>query len=185
MSKRIFDIGIALTLILIGIPVWSLLLFIQYLVWGKIFYYQERIGLNDKAFIIIKLQTLKEGTSPELERLTAWGSFLRKTRLNEFPQLFLILNGTMSMIGPRPLLPEYLEEYSEFQKLRHKVKPGIIGLAQIHGANDLSWEEQFEWDVRYAKEASFLLDLKLFLYFPLLIFKGGLATGRKPFKRAL
>lgn len=99
----------------------------------------------------------------DAERLTRIGSFVRKTSLDEIPQLINLLKGDMSLIGPRPLLPEYLPLYNEFQKKRHSVKPGITGWAQVNGRNTLSWEKKFEYDVWYVKNQSFLLDLKIII----------------------
>lgn len=98
---------------------------------------------------------------PDAERLTAVGSFVRKTSLDELPQLFNVILGDMSIVGPRPLLPEYLSLYSDFQKKRHNVKPGITGWAQVNGRNAISWERKFELDVWYVNNLSFFLDLKI------------------------
>lgn len=136
---------------------------------GKPFFFQLRPGKNEKLFKIIKFKTMNdkidaEGNllSDEL-RLTKIGSFVRKTSLDEIPQLLNVLKGDMSLIGPRPLLPQYLPLYSEEQKKRHQVKPGITGWAQVNGRNAISWEQKFEYDVCYVTQLSFLLDVKIVL----------------------
>jgi undecaprenyl phosphate N,N'-diacetylbacillosamine 1-phosphate transferase len=134
---------------------------------GKPFFFQLRPGKNEKLFKIIKFKTMNdkkdaEGNllSDEL-RLTKIGSFVRKTSLDEIPQLLNVLKGDMSLIGPRPLLPQYLPLYSEEQKKRHQVKPGITGWAQVNGRNAISWEQKFKYDVWYVTECSFVLDIKI------------------------
>ena len=136
---------------------------------GKPFFFQLRPGKNEKLFKIIKFKTMNdkidaEGNllSDEL-RLTKIGSFIRKTSLDEIPQLINVLKGDMSLIGPRPLLPEYLPLYSEEQKKRHQVKPGITGWAQVNGRNAISWEQKFEYDVWYVTHCSLILDIKIVL----------------------
>jgi lipopolysaccharide/colanic/teichoic acid biosynthesis glycosyltransferase len=136
---------------------------------GKPFFFQLRPGKNEKLFKIVKFKTMNdkkdaEGNllSDEL-RLTKIGSFVRKTSLDEIPQLINVLKGDMSLIGPRPLLPQYLPLYSEEQKKRHQVKPGITGLAQVNGRNAISWEQKFEYDVWYVTQCSFVVDIKIVL----------------------
>ena len=134
---------------------------------GKPFFLQARPGKNSKIFKIIKFKTMndrkdEEGNLlPDHERLTTIGSFVRKTSLDEIPQLLNVLKGDMSLIGPRPLLVQYLPLYSETQKRRHEVRPGITGWAQINGRNAISWEQKFEYDVWYVNNLSFLLDVKI------------------------
>lgn len=134
---------------------------------GKPFFSQRRPGKNGKIFRITKFKTMNDKVDSEGilllddKRLTKVGSFIRKTSLDEIPQLLNVLMGDMSLIGPRPLLPEYLPLYNDFQKQRHDVKPGITGWAQINGRNAISWEEKFKFDVYYVKNISFLLDLKI------------------------
>lgn len=134
---------------------------------GKPFFYQLRAGKNGRLFTIIKLKTMNDKKDPNgellpaLERVTKIGNICRKYSLDEIPQLLNILKGDMSLIGPRPLLPEYLELYNEEQSRRHEVMPGITGWAQINGRNAITWEQKFEYDVYYVNNQSFLLDVKI------------------------
>ncbi|MBB6681559.1 sugar transferase [Aequorivita sp. 609] len=136
---------------------------------GKPFFFQRRPGKNEKIFKIIKFKSMndkkdsKGNLLPDSARLTKIGSFVRKTSLDEIPQLINVLKGDMSFIGPRPLLPEYLPLYNETQRHRHDVKPGITGWAQVNGRNTVSWEKKFEYDVWYVNNQTFLLDLKIFI----------------------
>jgi lipopolysaccharide/colanic/teichoic acid biosynthesis glycosyltransferase len=134
---------------------------------APVLFRQTRIGLRDRAFSFVKFRTMTDerdvnGTLlPDAQRLTAFGCFLRASSLDELPQLWNVLNGDMSLIGPRPLLPQYLPRYSEQQRRRHEVKPGITGWAQVNGRNSLSWEQKFSLDVWYVDHASFTLDLRI------------------------
>ncbi|WP_313114913.1 sugar transferase [Aequorivita sediminis] len=136
---------------------------------GKPFFFQRRPGKNEKIFKIVKFKSMndkkdsKGNLLPDSERLTRIGSFVRKTSLDEIPQLINVLKGDMSFIGPRPLLPEYLPLYNEIQRHRHDVKPGITGWAQVNGRNTVSWEKKFEYDVWYVNNQTFLLDVKIFI----------------------
>ena len=134
---------------------------------GKPFFFQVRPGKHEQLFKIIKFKTMndrrdKEGKLlPDAQRLTAIGKFVRKTSLDELPQLINVLKGNMSLIGPRPLLPEYLALYTEEQKKRHELRPGITGWAQVNGRNAISWTKKFEYDVWYVEHCSLSLDLKI------------------------
>jgi lipopolysaccharide/colanic/teichoic acid biosynthesis glycosyltransferase len=134
---------------------------------GKPLFFQLRPGKNGKIFRIVKFKTMNDKKDnegnllPDAKRLTKIGSFVRKTSMDELPQLFNVLKGEMSLIGPRPLLPEYLPLYSKEQNRRHEVKPGITGWAQVNGRNAISWEDKFKYDVWYVNNASFLVDLKI------------------------
>jgi lipopolysaccharide/colanic/teichoic acid biosynthesis glycosyltransferase len=135
---------------------------------GKPFFFQLRPGLNGVIFEIVKFKTMndKKDASGNLlsdgERLTKIGAFVRKTSLDEIPQLINVLKGDMSLIGPRPLLPQYLSLYNDFQGRRHEVKPGITGWAQVNGRNAISWQKKFEYDVWYVDNLSMALDIKIF-----------------------
>ena len=134
---------------------------------GKPFFYQRRPGKGGRIFTIVKFRTMnnrrdKEGQLlPDAERLTVVGSFVRKTSLDELPQLLNVLKGDMSFVGPRPLLPEYLPLYTDRQRIRHNVKPGITGWAQVNGRNAIGWEQKFEYDVWYVENLSFGLDVRI------------------------
>src|SRR5262249_48746299 len=112
-------------------------------------------------FSVLKFRTMRSGDGPDGQRLTTFGRFLRATSLDELPELWNVLLGEMSLVGPRPLLPQYLGRYNARQRRRHEVRPGITGWAQIHGRNALTWEEKFDLDVWYVEHASFLLDLRI------------------------
>lgn len=134
---------------------------------GKPFFFQLRPGKNGKIFKIVKFKTMNDKKDaqgellPDAQRLTKIGSFVRKTSLDEIPQLLNVIKGDMSLIGPRPLLPQYLSLYSDFQNRRHEVKPGITGWAQVNGRNAISWDTKFELDVWYVDHISFVLDFKI------------------------
>ncbi|EKB60182.1 sugar transferase [Bergeyella zoohelcum] len=134
---------------------------------GKPFFFQLRPGKDGKIFKIIKFKTMNDKKDehgnllPDVDRLTKVGSFVRKTSLDEIPQLLNVIKGDMSLIGPRPLLPSYLALYNDFQRRRNEVKPGITGWAQVNGRNSISWEKKFEYDVWYVDHISFALDFKI------------------------
>lgn len=166
--KRLLDYAFALLLILILIPLFLTLSFILFITnRGQIFFQQKRPGKNEKIFTIQKFCTMNNNTDKSgdlLEdeyRLTPIGKMIRRLSLDELPQLFNIIKGEMSFIGPRPLLIEYLELYNDHQKRRHDVLPGITGWAQVNGRNLISWEEKFEKDIYYVENWSILLDLKI------------------------
>ena len=134
---------------------------------GKPFFYQLRPGKGERIFRIIKFKTMNDRCDangqllPDAERLTKIGAFVRKTSLDEIPQLLNVLKGDMSIIGPRPLLVKYLPYYSKREQLRHTVRPGITGLAQVNGRNKLNWDDRLELDAQYVENLSFLLDIKI------------------------
>lgn len=134
---------------------------------GKPFFFQQRPGKNEKIFSIVKFKTMNDKKDangnllPDAERLTRIGSFVRKTSLDEIPQLINVLKGDMSLIGPRPLLAHYLPLYNEKQKRRHEVRPGITGWAQVNGRNAISWQQKFDYDVWYVDNISLGLDIKI------------------------
>ena len=144
---------------------------------GKPFFFQLRPGKNGKIFKIIKFKTMTDKKDengnllPDADRLTKIGSFVRKTSLDEIPQLLNVIKGDMSLVGPRPLLPKYLELYNDFQRRRNEVKPGITGWAQVNGRNSISWEKKFEYDVWYVDNVSFLLDIKILILTVLKVMK--------------
>lgn len=160
--KRIFDIVVTLLLLLLGALPFALLLLLHYFALGRpLFFRQSRAGLGGAPFSILKLRTMQEGTGSDAERLTRWGALLRSTSIDELPELWNVLRGDMSLVGPRPLPTHYLPRYSAEQQRRHAVRPGITGWAQVNGRNGLSWERQFALDLWYVDHASFLLDLKI------------------------
>lgn len=167
--KRVIDFTVVLCALLI---IWPILLIIT--VWlhfankgAGAFFLQERPGKDGKIFKVIKFKSMtdeKDATGnllPNEKRITKVGAFIRKTSIDELPQLVNVLKGDMALIGPRPLLPEYLPLYSKEQARRHEVRPGITGWAQCHGRNAISWTKKFELDVWYVDHCSFLLDLKI------------------------
>ena len=160
--KRAFDmISSLLLLITLGLPL-TVLLILQYInLGGPIFFRQTRAGKDGASFDILKLRTMRDGAGSDAERLTSWGQFLRSTSLDELPELWNVIKGEMSLVGPRPLPTIYLERYSAEQARRHEVRPGITGWAQVNGRNGLTWERQFELDLWYVENRSFLLDLKI------------------------
>lgn len=166
--KHILDCIVALILLVLASPILlmvTLLLSISNA--GKPFFFQKRPGKNERIFTIVKFKTMndKKDTSgnllPDAERLTPVGSFVRKTSLDELPQLFNVLKGDMSLVGPRPLHVRYLPRYNDFQKRRHEVRPGITGWAQVNGRNAIEWDRKFELDVWYVDHRSFSLDLRI------------------------
>ncbi|GIV42989.1 MAG: sugar transferase [Bacteroidia bacterium] len=172
-GKRIIDLLGASILLILFTPLLVIILIIYRLRKEKPFFVQLRPGKNEKLFPLIKLRTMREPKEGENihapERITTWGKFLRKTSLDEIPQLWNVLKGDMSLVGPRPLLIEYLSLYSEEQKKRHTVKPGITGYAQIHGRNLLSWKKKLELDIYYAENYNLWLDLYILFMTPFAI----------------
>jgi sugar transferase EpsL len=170
LVKRLFDLATAITSLVILSP---LLLILTLLVWTKIglpiLYKQQRPGLKGMPFFIYKFRSMTDARDsagnllPDAERLTGLGKFLRSTSLDEFPELFNVVRGEMSWVGPRPLLMQYLGRYSKEQMRRHDVLPGITGWAQVNGRNALTWQEKFLLDVWYVDHWSFWLDIKIIL----------------------
>lgn len=166
--KPILDFSLAFIALLLLSPIFILVtLFLSFANSGKPFFIQTRPGKNEKLFKIIKFKTMNDKKDsngnllPDAKRLTSIGKIVRKTSLDELPQLINVLKGDMSLIGPRPLLPEYLPLYNTEQKKRHQVKPGITGWAQINGRNAISWEDKFKFDVWYVNNIRFLTDIKI------------------------
>lgn len=166
--KPLLDFVLSLLGIIVTSPIF-LIVFIALLFAnrGKVFFLQNRPGKNEEIFKIIKFRTMNNKRDahgnllPDVERLTKIGKLVRKTSLDEIPQLINVLIGNMSLIGPRPLLPEYLPLYNDVQKKRHLIKPGITGWAQINGRNAVEWEKKFKFDVWYVENMSFFLDLQI------------------------
>ena len=176
--KRLIDFVVAFFGLLILSPVFIIVTIGLYFANdGKPFFFQARPGLKEKIFNIIKFKTMNDKKDihgnllSDAERLTPIGSFVRKTSLDELPQLINVLKGDMSLIGPRPLLPQYLPLYSSVQRRRHNVRPGITGWAQVNGRNAISWTKKFELDIWYVDNVSFFTDCKVFF-----------ATFKKVFK---
>ncbi|MFP4204399.1 MAG: sugar transferase [Opitutales bacterium] len=160
--NRTTDILLSLVLAGLLLPPFLLLCGLQLLSHGRpIFFRQERAGLRERPFSILKFRTMRTGAGSDDERLTRWGRFLRSTSLDELPELWNVLRGDMALVGPRPLPTAYLPRYSKTQARRHEVRPGMTGWAQVNGRNGLSWERQFELDTWYVDHRSFLLDLKI------------------------
>ncbi len=160
--KRLCDIAASLGGLIVLLPLIIWLIFkVKKSIGSPVFFTQERIGLHNKPFTLIKFRTMKTGAGSDSERITPFGTWLRATSLDELPELWNILRGDMSLVGPRPLLPEYLPYYSPREQLRHTMRPGITGLAQVSGRNALSWEERLELDARYVENWSFAEDVRI------------------------
>lgn len=168
MSKRLFD----LVLVAVTAPVWLPLMavlagLVRWQLGAPVFFRQTRPGRHGELFELWKFRTMTDARDaagrllPDAQRLTPFGRWLRATSLDELPELFNVLRGEMSLVGPRPLLPQYLERYTPEQARRHEVRPGVTGWAQVHGRNALTWEEKFRLDVWYVDHQSLWLDLKV------------------------
>ncbi|ECP9046038.1 undecaprenyl phosphate N,N'-diacetylbacillosamine 1-phosphate transferase [Campylobacter jejuni] len=175
--KRIFDFILALVLLALFSPVILITALLLKITQGSVIFTQNRPGLDEKIFKIYKFKTMSDERDEKGEllsdelRLKAFGKIVRSLSLDELLQLFNVLKGDMSFVGPRPLLVEYLPLYNKEQKLRHKVRPGITGWAQVNGRNAISWQKKFELDVYYVKNISFLLDLKIMFLTALKVLK--------------
>ncbi|EAH4640206.1 undecaprenyl phosphate N,N'-diacetylbacillosamine 1-phosphate transferase [Campylobacter jejuni] len=175
--KRIFDFILALVLLVLFSPVILFIALLLKITQGSVIFTQNRPGLNEKIFKIYKFKTMSDERDEKGEllgdelRLKAFGKIVRSLSLDELLQLFNVLKGDMSFVGPRPLLVEYLPLYNEEQKLRHRVRPGITGWAQVNGRNAISWQKKFELDVYYVKNISFLFDLKIMFLTALKVLK--------------
>jgi sugar transferase EpsL len=170
MLKRSFDFLTAVLAAVIFMPIMlTVALVVRIGLGGPVLFTQKRPGLAGQAIHVYKFRTMTSECDsagnllPDDQRLTRLGLFLRKTSLDELPQLFNVIRGDLSLVGPRPLLMEYLELYSARQARRHEVRPGITGWAQVNGRNAISWEQKFEYDVWYVENRSFLLDLRILL----------------------
>lgn len=170
LVKPFFDFIFSLLLIIILSPVFIVIIVLLFLFNKRnVFFFQSRPGKNERVFRIVKFKTMTDDRDasgnllPDEFRLTKMGRFVRKTSLDELPQLFNVLKGDMSFIGPRPLLVSYLELYNDEQKRRHDIKPGITGWAQVNGRNAITWQQKFIYDVFYVDHMSFLLDIKILL----------------------
>lgn len=168
--KRVLDILISGIALLLLSPVFLILaILVRTKLGSPVIFHQERPGYREKIFTLCKFRTMTDERDengellPDARRLTPFGSFLRKTSLDELPELWNIFKGDMSLIGPRPLLVGYLPYYTERERLRHTVRPGLTGLAQVSGRNFLSWDERLAKDVEYVEHLSFLMDVKVFL----------------------
>lgn len=166
--KRILDFVLSFLAIVVLSPFIILFSLIgSVMMCGNPFFIQERPGKNEKIFKLIKFRTMTNRKDrngnllPDEQRLTGYGKFLRSTSIDEIPELFNILKGNMSIIGPRPLLVKYLPLYNTYQKHRHDVRPGLTGYAQVHGRNTLSWKQKFEMDIKYVEHITFIGDLKI------------------------
>lgn len=192
--KRPLDIVLALIAIIIFSPVMLIVsILVRINLGSPVIFKQQRPGLNEKIFTLYKFRTMTDERGkngellPDSARLTKFGKFLRSTSLDELPELFNILKGDMSIVGPRPLLVEYLPLYNDYQKRRHEVRPGLTGLAQINGRNAINWEERFNLDVEYVDNITFLGDWKIiFLTIKKVLVREGISSDTsvtmEPFK---
>lgn len=171
LGKRLFDLAVGLPMLVLVAPLLAVLaLLVRVNLGSPIFFRQQRPGVHGKPFMLLKFRTMtalrdeRGNLLPDSERLTGLGRFLRSTSLDELPELIDVLRGEMSLIGPRPLLLQYLDRYTPAQMRRHEVLPGITGWAQVNGRNAISWEEKFALDVWYVDHLSFRLDLKILVF---------------------
>jgi lipopolysaccharide/colanic/teichoic acid biosynthesis glycosyltransferase len=168
LSKRVLDFGVASILLLLLLPVIAVIAMLVLVTAGRpVLFRQRRPGLHGRPFTLLKFRTMTEARDgrgvlvADSGRLTRFGPFLRRTSLDELPELFIVVRGDMSLVGPRPLLMQYLERYTPEQARRHEIRPGITGWAQVNGRNALTWEEKFKLDVSYVDHCSLALDLTI------------------------
>ena len=160
--KRILDVAVAITLLLVLSPLMLIIaLLIRLRLGSPVFFRQLRIGKDERPFRLIKFRTMLNGDAPDEQRLTPFGRWLRATSIDELPELWNILTGAMSLVGPRPLLPHYLPHYTPREQLRHRMRPGITGLAQVNGRNAITWDARLELDAHYVEHFSFIGDLDI------------------------
>jgi sugar transferase EpsL len=169
-TKRLLDVGGSLVALVFAAPVLAIVAAAVRIAMGSpVLFRQVRVGAIGRLFTLYKVRTMKladhtlDSPQPDSQRITRIGSWIRDASLDELPQFWNVLRGDMSLVGPRPLLPQYLPLYSDFQRRRHEVKPGITGWAQVNGRNALTWEERFELDVWYVDHRSFWLDVRILL----------------------
>lgn len=168
MGKRIFDVVVSATaLLVLALPLLIVAVAVRLLLGSPVLFRQRRSGLGGRSFTLLKFRTMSDARGsdgqllPDGQRLTRFGRLLRATSIDELPELWNVLRGDMSLVGPRPLLEEYLPLYNEQQARRHLVRPGLTGWAQVNGRNALGWQERFELDVWYVENRTFLLDLQI------------------------
>lgn len=166
--KRLLDFILSLLALVVIFPIWGLIaLLVRIIIGSPVLFVQDRPGKNEKIFKLYKFRTMTKKTDsfgnllPDAERLTKFGSVLRSTSIDELPELINIVKGDMSFIGPRPLLVQYLPYYSEKERHRHDVRPGLSGLAQVHGRNLIKWDQRLAYDVEYINKITFMGDLKI------------------------
>lgn len=164
--KRALDVFISVSVLFIFFPLYLIVFFTLYFLNdGKAFFHQNRVGKDNKIFKLLKFKSMNDKKDADglllkdVERLTPFGIFIRKTSLDELPQIINVIKGDMSIVGPRPLLPEYLPYYSEYHARRHEVRPGVTGLAQVSGRNNLKFSERFNYDIDYVDSVTFINDV--------------------------
>ncbi len=176
--KRLFDIIISLVALIVLSPVFLVVaVLVRVKLGSPVIFHQQRPGYQEKIFKLCKFRTMTEAKDadgnllPDAERLTSFGNFLRKTSLDELPELWNILKGDMSLIGPRPLLVGYLPYYTQREQMRHSVRPGLTGLAQVSGRNFIAWDDRLAKDVEYVENLSFMMDVKILIKTVAVVFK--------------